>query len=201
MTICDFSGSMEMANINKETTRLDVCRSLGMYCSDRLGKKNPFYRKFLEFSSDYQLVDWSGEKFAQAVNCGRGNVASTNIEAALMGLLSTAKMFKATKSQMPNALLILSDMQFDQGTKNTDKTVVSACMDEWKKEGYDAPKIIYWDLAGYAGSPSKSKCDVALVSGFSPSLLATVLGGEDFAPMAIMNRAIEKYKIAVPKKG
>jgi len=199
MSICDFSGSMDGAEISSGITRLDVCRSLGLYCSDRLGKKNPFYRKFLEFSEGYCLVDWSKQMFSETVNCGNGNVASTNIEKALMGLLDMAKMFKVTKSHMPNVLLILSDMQFDEGTLNTDKTVVDACMDEWKKEGYDVPKIIYWDLAGYAGSPSKNKCDVALVSGFSPSTLTAVLGGEDFSPIAIMNRAIEKYKITVPK--
>lgn len=201
MSICDFSGSMDGASINDTTTLLDVCRSLGMYCSDRLGKSNPFYRKFLEFSDNYEIIDWSKEKFSDAVDCGNGNVANTNIEKALNGLLSTAKMFKVSKSHMPNVLLILSDMQFDEGTQNADKTVVDACMDEWKKEGYDIPKIIYWNLAGYAGSPSKNKANVALVSGFSPSLLTAVLGGEDFSPIAIMNRTIEKYAITVPKIG
>jgi len=199
LPICDFSGSMHGKEISTGITLLDVCRSLGLYCSDRLGKDNPFYRKFLEFSEDYELVDWSHQKFSEATNCGSGRVASTNIEKALMGLLSMAKMFKVTKSHMPNVLLLISDMQFDQGTLNTDKTVVDACMNEWKKEGYDVPKIIYWNLAGYVGSPSKDKCDVALVSGFSPSTLTAVLGGEDFTPVAIMNRTIEKYEIVVPK--
>jgi len=200
MSICDFSGSMDGAEVSKGITNLDVCRSLGMYCSDRLGKDNPFYRKFLEFSDDYELIDWSHKKFSNAVNCGNGNVASTNIEKALNGLLSMAKMFKVSKNHMPNVLLILSDMQFDQGTQNCEKTVVDACMGNWKKEGYDVPNIIYWNLAGYVGSPSKNKADVALVSGFSPSVLRSVLDGEDFSPMAIMNRTIEKYKIKVPKK-
>ena len=200
MSICDFSGSMGGKEISKNITLLDVCKSLGLYCSDRLDKSNPFYRKFLEFSDTYEIVDWSKQKFSEAVDCGNGNVANTNIEAALNGLLSTAKMFKVKNNQMPNILLLLSDMQFDQGTQNVDKTVVDACMDEWKKEGYDVPKIIYWNLAGYAGSPSKDKVDVALVSGFSPSVLTAVLGGEDFSPVAIMNKAIEKYKIVVPKK-
>lgn len=200
MTICDFSGSMKSSSPNSSVSRLDICRSLGLYCSDRLGKDNPFYRRFLEFSDSYEIVDWSKQKFSQAVDCGKGNCCSTNIEKALMGLLSTAKMFKVKNNQMPNVLLILSDMQFDVGTQNTDKTVVDACMDEWKKEGYDVPKIIYWNLSGYAGSPSKDKCDVALVSGFSPSILTAVVGGEDFSPIAIMNKTIEKYKINIPQK-
>jgi hypothetical protein len=199
LPICDFSGSMHGKEISTGITLLDVCRSLGLYCSDRLGKDNPFHRKFLEFSEDYELVDWSNQKFSEATKCGNGRVASTNIEKALMGLLGMAKMFKVKNNSMVNVILILSDMAFDQGTLNADKTVVDACMDNWRKESYDVPKIIYWNLAGYAGSPSKDKCDVALVSGFSPSTLTAVLGGEDFSPVAIMNRTIEKYEIVVPK--
>lgn len=200
MTICDFSSSMGRSGIGA-SSKLDVCKSLGLYCSDRLGKDNPFYRKFLEFSDNYEVIDWSKQKFSEAVNCGNGNVASTNIEKALMGILSTAKMFKAKQNQMPNVLLLLSDMQFDCGTQNADKTVVEACMNEWKKAGYDIPKIIYWNLAGYAGSPDDiNGKNIALVSGFSPSILTAVLGGDDFSPISIMNRTIEKYKITVPKE-
>jgi hypothetical protein len=200
LPICDFSGSMDGKEINEEITILDVCKSLGLYCSDRLEKDNPFYRKFLEFSDDYEIIDWSKQKFSDAINCGSGNCANTNIEKALNGLLNTAKMFSVKPNHMPNVLLFLSDIQFDSGTQNSEKTVVDACMDNWKKEGYNIPKIIYWNLAGYAGSPSKAgRCDVALVSGFSPSILTSVLEGEDFSPIAIMNRTIEKYKINVPK--
>lgn len=200
MAICDFSGSMNGSRLNENVSKLDICKSLGLYCSDRLGKDNPFYRKFLEFSDNYEIVDWSEQKFSDAIYCGSGNVAETNIEKALNGLLSTAKMFGVKNNHMPNILLILSDMQFDEGTQNSEKTAVDACMDNWKKEGYEVPKIIYWNLAGYAGSPSTDKCDVALVSGFSPSMLTAVLDGEDFSPIAIMNRTIEKYKVTVPRK-
>ena len=74
------------------------------------------------------------------------------------------------------------------------------CMDKWKNAGYDIPKIMYWNLAGYAGSPDINRKDIALVSGFSPSILTAVLNGEDFSPVAIMNRTIEKYKITIPKE-
>jgi hypothetical protein len=37
-----------------------------------------------------------------------------------------------------------------------------------------------------------------MVSGFSPSLLKAILGGEDFTPVAIMMRALKKYEITIP---
>jgi len=55
-------------------------------------------------------------------------------------------------------------------------------------------------LAGYRNAPDiATSKNVALVSGFSPSLLESILSGEDFSPIAIMERAIEKYKIIIPK--
>lgn len=201
MPICDFSGSMSAATTDGKTTRMEISRSLGLYCSDRLGKDNPFYRKFIEFSTDWDLVDWSNQTFVQAIHAGSGNVASTNIEAALMGILKMANMFKATNDQIPNVLLILSDMQFDQGTISSSDTVVESCMKNWESAGYARPKLIYWNLAGYSGSPDVAKTkNVALVSGFSPSILAAILGGKDFSPMAVMNRAIAKYEVVVPRR-
>jgi hypothetical protein len=70
---------------------------------------------------------------------------------------------------------------------------------EWEAEGYSRPKIVFWNTAGHAGSPAKTHENVALISGFSPSILGSVLGGTDFTPMAILERAIEKYDISVPE--
>jgi hypothetical protein len=202
MPICDFSGSM-CTGVSGNITALEVALGLGLYCSDRVGEKNPFYKKFIPFSANSVLVDWKKYSFSQAVNhteeFNNGFYGSTNIASALNQILSSAKMFNATNDQIPNCLLILSDMQFDEGVGHSGSTVVEKCMKEWENEGYSRPKIIYWNLAGYVGAPSTKMHDsVALVSGFSPSIFKAVLGGEDFSPMAILDRAIEKYEVVDP---
>ena len=79
------------------------------------------------------------------------------------------------------------------------RTVVEKCMQRWADAGYDVPKIVYWNLAGYAGQPATAQSgNTGLVSGFSPSILKAILTGEDFSPVAIMRRALEKYQVAVP---
>lgn len=200
MTICDFSGSMTDI-VSGSVRRIDVSMALGLYCSDRLGEKNPFYRMFIPFSDNSKLVCWKNETFSKAVRkYNDGWCGSTNIRAALDQILESAQMFKATDKQIPNCLLIVSDMQFDDGATD-DMTSVEAGLIEWEKAGYARPKIVYWNLAGYDGAPAtKQHKDVGLVSGFSPSILRAVLGGKDFTPMAILNRAIEKYKVVNPDK-
>jgi hypothetical protein len=201
MPICDFSGSMS-CRVSGEIRAYDVSMSLGLYCSDRVGKDNPFYRKFIPFSTTSKLVDWSDTTFTQATQeCRNHYCGSTNVKSALDRILESAKMFNATNDQIPNCLLIISDMQFDRGgTVGSEVSTIEACMREWEANGYSRPRIVYWNTDGQAGSPSiRSREDVALVSGFSPSILGSVLGcPDDFSPMAVLDHAIEKYEIVVP---
>ena len=73
-------------------------------------------------------------------------------------------------------------------------------MKEWENAGYSRPKIVYWNLMGYRNSPEEStRKEVAMVSGFSPSLFKAIFGGDDFSPLGVLRRAIEKYEIVVPE--
>ena len=208
MVICDSSGSM-VSTIAGSIQAIDVSTSLSLYCSDRIPKDSPFYRKFIQFESESKLSDWNGMKFSDAYgygNNGRGKIfngacGSTNIERALDSILAVAKNFNATNEQIPNVILIVSDMQFDSGVILSSSTVVESCLDEWEKAGYTRPKIIYWNVAGYAGSPATAlQKDVGMVSGFSPAILKSIFGGEDFTPKGIMLRAIAKYKVVCPRE-
>jgi len=200
--IADCSGSMSTpVSSGSSVTMMDVARSLALYCSDRMPKDSPFWRKYLEFSDSYNLIDWASLTFSQAARVPLGMCGGTNIEATLMGILSTAKTYKVAKENMPNVLLILSDMQFNSAAcAGNDATVVEQCMGQWEAAGYTRPTIIYWCLSpGYAGQPATAETpNTALVSGFSPALLQSILGGTDFTPMGVMLRAIEDYHVNIP---
>ena len=207
MSIVDTSGSMSI-RVSGSVEAWHISTGLGLYCSDRLGKDNPFYRKFIQFESEGKLTDWKDKTFAECYagssswNVGgifNGAVGSTRIDRALNSILAHAEMFGATNEQMPTTLLIISDMQFHQGARN-DVGPVEEAMQKWEKAGYTRPKIVYWNTAGNAGSPETAlKNNVALVSGFSPSILKAVFAGEDMSPKGVMLKAIEKYEIVEPK--
>jgi hypothetical protein len=203
MCLVDTSGSMCAAVAGGTVMRIDVSVSLGLYCSDRLGKANPLYRKYMEFSDSPSFKNWAGKKFSEACSEQDGYCGSTNIKAALDYLLAFAQKQKIKPEYMINTLLILSDMQFDQATRSASagRTVVEKYMQRWADAGYDVPKIVYWNLAGYAGQPATAQSgNTGLVSGFSPSILKAILAGEDFSPVAIMRRALEKYQVTAPAK-
>lgn len=200
MPIVDVSGSMTVS-VSGSVQAIDVSVGLSMYASDRLGKDNPFYRKMIPFSGYAKFFSWERDTFSEAIyNLAKEPIhyQNTNISAALDLILESAKFFSINEDQLPNVLLVVSDMQFD--CSGTSQGSMEASMLRWDKAGYARPKVVYWNTAGYCGSPATVyDPNTALVSGFSPSILQAVFRGDDFSPMGIMEQAISKYEVVVPK--
>jgi hypothetical protein len=116
MALVDTSSSMNQSLAGGSVTAMEVAISLGLYCSDRVGPDNPFYRKYMEFSTHPSYIDWAGSSFSRTCRQRRGYIGSTNIQACLDYLLSTARTFGVSPDRMITTLLILSDMQFDSHT-------------------------------------------------------------------------------------
>jgi hypothetical protein len=210
MVLCDTSGSMD-SGIGGSVKAIHVSQGLALYCSSRVPKTSPFYKRFIGFGSEGRFVDWRKHSFKTALqdyNVFDGAIASTRIDRALDLILSIATKRKIEQNLMPTCLLIVSDMQFSGGTasygigEKEALTEVEKSLRKWDNAGYNRPKIVYWNLCGYKGSPATvNDKNVALISGFAPATLKAVLSGEDFSPYAVMTKAIEKYEITIPRKG
>jgi hypothetical protein len=201
IVLSDTSGSM-FINVAGSIQSMDISQGLALYCSAKIPKDNPFYKKFIGFESESKFKDWNGLSFSQAVHSRQifdGACGSTRIDTAMDLILKTAKFFNLEQSQMPTMLLIVSDMQFHSGC-NSDDTEVETCLKRWDEAGYNRPRIVYWNTAGHGGQQATViHPNVGLVSGFSTGVLKAILGGDDFTPIAIMMRALEKYDISEPK--
>jgi hypothetical protein len=203
IVVCDTSGSMSVPIAPGSSVKnVHVSQGLALYCSAKMPEDGPFYKKFVAFESESEFKDWEKMSFSKAVKNDRifdSACGSTRIDKALDLILRTAKMFKIPQELMPTMLLIVSDMQFHQGTTHGKGTEVEKCMRAWNESGYKTPKIVYWNLSGYPEQPAtKNALNVAMVSGFSPSILKSILTGDDLSPLAVMLRAVEKYDITIP---
>ena len=196
MAIADTSGSM-CHGLSGSIQPIDVSQALALYCSDKIGEGNPFYRKYMQFCDETNLTDWKGKKLSEVVDNRQyfnEVIGNTNISKALTTLLKLGQMWNVPKDQMPNTLLIISDMQFDHQVSNS--TPVEAELRKWEQAGYEVPKVVYWDVVPHSGSPAnKNSENCGLVSGFSPAILKSVLNGKDFSPIGIMLEALSKYKV------
>jgi hypothetical protein len=173
-------------------TPMDVALSLGLYCADK--NKGEFKDLFLTFSESPQLIELKGtlsQKMTQMV-CSKWGM-NTNLHAAFERVLKVAKDNHVLAEEMPAAILILSDMQFDQ-CATYDDSAFEMIKRKYVDAGYTMPGIVFWHINIYANSPVKfDEKGTALVSGFSPSIMKSVLKADfvNMTPEAIMKATVE----------
>lgn len=203
LPLVDVSGSMTSpvggyGAKNNGLTNLDVAVSLGLYCADKNTGK--FKDTFLTFSGSPELVHLKGNILNKVDQMARSKWAmNTNLHAAFEKILSVARAGGVTQEEMPAMLLILSDMQFDQCVQ-FDDSAIEMIRRKYEAAGYTVPQVVFWNLNAKDNAPVKfNEKGVALVSGFSPNIVKTLLCGdlEEFTPEAIMMKTvmIDRYDI------
>ena len=117
---------------------------------------------------------------------------NTNLEAAFKLLLNKAIHNSITSEEMPNMILIISDMQFDSCVREPTFNALYMIKRQYKESGYEFPKVIFWNINARVGKMPVSHKDenTGIVSGCSPAILASILSGENLTPRDLMLRTI-----------
>lgn len=185
-TICvaDGSGSMTTTVGGTNVTALDVANALAIYFAER--SSGQFKDNYITFSARPQLVDFSKanslrEKIEIALR--HNEVANTNIEAVFDLILKTAVSKNMTQDELPQNILILSDMEFDScvctssGWGRPKQTLFDTFAQRYAEHGYKLPRLVFWNICSRTGTIPVKQNDlgVALVSGFSPAVVKMVL--------------------------
>ncbi len=192
LPLVDVSGSMTCpAGKNTSVTCLDVAVSLGLYLADK--NEGKFKDTFLTFSGSPELLHLKGNIVQKIQQMTKSSwQMNTNLVKAMEKILKTAKDGNVPQEEMPEMLLILSDMQFDQCAR-FDDSAMQMIARKFEAAGYTLPKIVFWNLNAHDNVPVKYDTrGVALVSGFSPAIMKAVLAGDtdQFTPESIMMKAI-----------
>ena len=197
LPLVDVSGSMSVGSGVTGVTCLDIAIGLGMYLSSKTS--SDFKDMFMTFSTRPKIEVLKGSLQNKYKQLSRANwEMSTNLHGAFEELLRVATKGNVAPENMPDTILILSDMQFNQCVRHDD-TALQMIRRKYKGAGYKVPNIVFWNLnSKTTGSPVKmDDKGVALVSGFSPAIMAQVLGADpdEFTPLAMMLKTImsERY--------
>lgn len=189
LPVVDVSGSMY-------GLPMEVAVSLGLYIAER--NEGPFHNGFITFSASPQFHVLKARdlesRVHEVMNADWG--MNTNLEAVFRLILNRAMAAKLPAEDMPEAILILSDMQFDQCVRNADDTALEMIERMYQQAGYKRPQIIFWNLRTSHGSPAKfDEHGTALVSGFSPSILGSVFQAVGMTPEAVVSETLgsERY--------
>ena len=202
LPLVDVSGSMSCPaggyNSKSSVTCMDVAVSLGLYLADKNAGK--FKDTFITFSEKPELLTLRGDIVSKATQMiGSHWGMSTDLHAAFDLILKMAVKFNVPQTEMPEIILILSDMQFSC-CRNYDDSAIQMIERKYSNAGYVAPKVVFWNINASDNVPvTADKSGAAIISGFSPAIAKSVLAADmsDFTPFAIMMASIgaERYNI------
>ena len=204
LAVVDTSASMRGSDASAP---INVAISLGMYCAEKA--KGPFAGHYVSFSRTPKLISVEGVDFVDKVKrIYQTNLCeNTNIEATFDMLLNTAIQNRCTQDDLPQNIVIISDMEFDQGTRGgyysydsnsistrNAETVMEGVARKWAAAGYKMPHLIYWNVqARQANIPMLGNGPISYVSGFSPSIFQTLMTGKTGYDLMMEKLNSERY--------
>lgn len=189
LVVADTSGSMTCCN------GLPLANSLGLaiYLAER--NKGIFKDYFITFSSEPKLQHIAGNNIFEKVSSIESIVSNTDIDKVFSLILNALKDNKSNKDECPSHIIIISDMEFDQGVLSDEGTNFEGWKKTFEEAGYNLPTIIFWNVAAetYGAPVSMFHENVLMISGFSTNILDNLLSLEEYTPIDAMIASLEKY--------
>lgn len=188
LPVCDVSGSMT-------GMPMDISISLGVYLSER--NKSIFKDAFITFSGRPTMEYLKGtvaERFRQLRYAHWQQ--NTNLQAVFELVLNSAVKNKLKQVDMPNMIIIISDMEFDTACGR--QTNFEGIRTQYMNAGYQMPTLVFWNVNGREGNVpvSASQPNVALVSGASPAIVRSVLSQKNVTPSDVMLETLNNERYA-----
>lgn len=191
-------------------TPVYVATSLGMYCAEKCN--GPFAGHYVSFSRNPRLVKVEGVDFCDKVDriIRTDLCENTDIEKTFDMLLDTAVRNRCSQADLPQNIIIISDMEFDAARgagrvynwqtrkyeyndTNVD-TLMERIAKKWAAAGYQMPHLIFWNVdARQNNIPMLGNGPISYVSGFSPSIFQTIMTGKTGYDLMMEKLNSERY--------
>jgi hypothetical protein len=195
IAVVDVSGSMFSANNGSIPAQVSI--ALGLLISEIC--EGLFKKKVITFSEKAEIFSVKGETLKEKIESIKSMDwgYNTNLENVSELIVDYGKENKLERNDMPNKIVILSDMQFDEAIEKSDnKLMHTLFVKKFTDNDYNVPQMIYWNL-NYDNTKSfpisKNETGTALLSGFSEQLLKMFMENEEFTPDMILDSILESY--------
>lgn len=183
LVVCDSSYSMTQ-RICKNTLveAIEVSNALSIYFSSKC--KGEFKDKFITFGSRPELVDLSNcdslyDKIRVCLTYD--DCSNTDLYAVFKLILDTSAKDGYNQDTLPDNVLIISDMEFDNATtERVDSTLLDKIEIEYASHGLKMPRLIFNNIISRTNViPIKeNEFGVSLISGYSTAIMKMILSNE-----------------------
>ena len=190
IAVVDTSASM--LHYGAKDQPMNIAISLGMCCAEKA--QGPFHNHFITFSRNPQLIEIEGVDFVDKVHriYSKNICENTNIKGVFDLLLSTARSHFCSQDEIPQNIIIISDMEFDycagggnrwydsypSFTRKNVNTELEKIAEEWRRYGYTIPNLIFWNVDARQNNIPMLAPGASFVSGMSPSIYQTIATGK-----------------------
>lgn len=195
LVVADTSGSMLYGQPVKP---IAASVGLAIYFAKKL--HGALKNKFMTFSMEPEFISFDdrddlSDMIDKVKNANWGY--NTDIESVFTLLLITALKYHISQEDMPKAIMIISDMQFDEAMNypiedypidrrdgDRDQTLLTDKMKGlYAKYNYKLPHIIYWNVTGAPTFHALSNTEnVSMVSGYSPNVFNQMINSINATP-------------------
>ena len=124
-------------------------------------------------------------------------------------MLETAIRNRCTQDEIPQNLIVISDMEFNHcasysyssynsygRTSGVPATLFETMKERWRAHGYEMPKLTFWNVdARQNNIPMKDDGNVRYVSGMSPVIFEQVM--KDLTAVDLMLQKLDSERYAV----
>ena len=197
--ICVVDTSASMRWSAGSAKPIEVAISLGMYCAERLG--GTFHNKYISFSSHPQFIEIEGVNFKDKVKriYNKNLCENTNIHATF-DLLKEACL-KSKEEDRPTKIIIISDMEMDEGCFNYEtyedaKTLMENIREDWRQCGLEMPSLVYWNVNARHNNilDDAKNTNVTYVSGYNTAIFKQIMEGKTGMEVMYDKLLSDRYK-------
>jgi len=190
LVVSDTSGSM----FGETGLPIKVSVALGLLISECCSC-NSFKNQIITFDQCPQFFEFFEEdtlltKIQKIAKAQWG--CNTDLIKTFSIILKRAVEYKLAPEEMPERVIMISDMQFDQACSGNAFSNFEIIDQMFLQAGYTRPTLVFWNVAhrtlDFPAQRDFKNC--ALISGFSQNVLKTVISTQNFTPVNVMNEVI-----------
>ena len=171
-------NAVVMADVSGSMRGRPMATSIGLATYFAQHNTGHYHNQYLTFTSDPHFINL--HEGASLLDCVKkvaeaGVGYSTNLEKAFLAVLETAVNYRVPKSEMPKALVVISDMEIDKYMRpGPHWDFLYVMRRRFASYGYTLPEVYLWNVNARNDTFLSQSEGVYFVSGQSPSVFKQI---------------------------